>query len=100
MPTQNPQRPIQKPSRGIRICIIAAVAIVGALILDRLEVSRAAPPQLYVARILGGAVIPFIIAVIPSALIRHWSALLIGIVIICVMDYFVAQGILASQPVH
>ncbi len=65
MSTQHSQPPVQKPSRGIRICIIAAAAIIGALILDRLEVSGSAPPHLYVARILGGAIIPFIVAVIP-----------------------------------
>lgn len=92
MSTQQTPPPTQKPSRGIRICIVAAAAIIGALILDHLEVSHPAPLHLYVAQILGGATIPFIVAVIPAALMRHWSGILVGIGIICLMDYFVAQS--------
>jgi hypothetical protein len=81
--------------RVLRLCLVAAVAIIGSIILWQLEPHRPAPIDVRVAEILGGAAAPFIVAVIPAVLIRRWFGLLIGLVIICVMDYFVAQGILA-----
>ena len=80
--------------RILRLCLIAAVAIIGSMILSQLDGSRPAPIDVRIARILGGAAVPFIVAVIPAVLIRSWFGLLVGFIIICVMDCFVAQGIL------
>jgi len=86
--------------RILRLCLIAAVAIIGSIILYQLEGFRPAQTEILVARILGGAAVPFIVAVIPAVLIRSWFGLLIGFVIICIIDYFVAQGILAGHAAH
>lgn len=86
--------------RILRLCLIAAAAVIGSMILNQLEVSRPAPIDARIARILGGATVPFILAVIPAVLIRSWLGLVVGFVIICVMDYFVAQGIFHGQSIH
>jgi hypothetical protein len=80
--------------RILRLCLVAAVAIIGSIVLWQLEPHRPASIDARVAEILGGAAAPFVVAVIPAVLIRSWFGLLIGLVIICAMDWFVAQTIL------
>lgn len=88
----------QKPSRGVRLCIVAAVAIVGAIILDQLEQSAALGVR--ILRILGGATIALIIAAIPGVLIRSWVGVVVAIVIVCLMDWFVVRLILAGHTIR
>jgi hypothetical protein len=88
----------QKPSRGVRICILAAVAIIGAIILDQLE--QSSPLDVRIFRIVGGAAIALIIAAIPGVLIRSWVGVVVAIVIICLMDWFVVRLILAGHTIR
>jgi hypothetical protein len=98
MPERGPYS--MRAIRILRLCLVAAAAAIGSMILSQFEASRSAPIDARVARILGGAALPFIVAVIPAVVIRSWFGLVIGFIIICVMDYFVAQGILHGQSVH
>lgn len=86
-----------RPSRGLKIVIILAAAVIGAVILGQLEGTPLLPLTIYIARTLGTAVVPFIVAVFPAAFIRGWFGAIVGILVICLMDYFVSQGIIAGQ---
>lgn len=86
--------------RILRLCLIAAVAIIGSIILDQLEIRHPATIDARIFEILGGASVPFIVAVIPAVLVRSWFGLVIGFIIIFAMDYFIAQGILYGHSVH
>jgi hypothetical protein len=88
----------QKPSRGVRVCIVVAVAIVGAIILDQFEQSASLDARIF--RILGGAAIPLIIAAIPGVLIRSWVGVVVAIVLVCLLDWFVVRLIFAGHTIR
>lgn len=86
-----------RPSRGSKIAIVFGAAVIGAVLLGQLEGTPMVPLTTYIARTLGTAVVPFIVAIFPAAFIRGWLGVFVGILVICLMNYFVSQGIIAGQ---
>ena len=82
------------PRRGLKSCIIAAVAILEALIMNYLEPSGHREVHLQIAYLLGTAVFPFIAGVIAAVFIRGWRGVIVGILLLSILNLFSGLSVL------